>query len=73
MGPKTTANLKAAFAGESQAHMKYLEFADLAKKEGFANVSRLFTAISFAERVHATNHHRVLSEIGRASCRERVS
>jgi rubrerythrin len=60
MGAKTTENLKAAFAGESQAHMKYLEFADLAKKEGFPNVSRLFTAISFAERVHATNHHRVL-------------
>jgi rubrerythrin len=60
MGTKTTENLKAAFAGESQAHMKYLEFADMAKKEGFPNVSRLFTAISFAERVHATNHHRVL-------------
>jgi rubrerythrin len=60
MGPKTTENLKAAFAGESQAHMKYLAFADQAEKEGFKNVSRLFSAISFAERVHATNHHRVL-------------
>lgn len=57
---KTQENLKAAFAGESQAHMKYLSFADKAEKEGFRNVARLFTAIAFAEKVHATNHHRVL-------------
>ena len=60
MGTKTTENLKAAFAGESQAHMKYLSFAEKAEKEGFKNVAKLFTAIAFAERVHATNHHRVL-------------
>ena len=60
MSPKTSENLKAAFAGESQAHMKYLAFADKAAKEGFKNVAKLFTAIAFAEKVHATNHHRVL-------------
>jgi len=31
MGPKTTENLKAAFAGESQAHMKYMIFSDKAE------------------------------------------
>ena len=60
MGPKTTENLKAAFAGESQAHMKYLVFSDKAEKEGFGNIARLFSAISFAERVHASAHHNVV-------------
>ena len=60
MGPKTTENLKAAFAGESQAHMKYMIFADKAEKEGFRNIARLFSAVSFAERVHATAHHNVV-------------
>lgn len=48
--------LSEAFAGESQAHMKYLIFSDVAKNEGFPNISRLFRAIAYAERVHATNH-----------------
>lgn len=60
MKPKTKKNLQEAFAGESQAHMKYAIFADAAKKEGFGNIGRLFTAISFAERVHARNHFGVL-------------
>ncbi len=60
MGPKTTENLKAAFAGESQAHMKYIAFADKAEREGLKNIARLFSAVSFAERVHATTHLRVL-------------
>lgn len=60
MQPETKENLKNAFAGESQAHMKYLIFAEAAEKEGFPNIGRLFTAISFAERVHARNHHGVL-------------
>lgn len=60
MKPKTKKNLQAAFAGESQACMKYTIFADAAKKEGFRNIGRLFTAISYAEKVHASNHFRVL-------------
>lgn len=57
------ANLRAAFAGESQAHMRYLIFADRAEREGKPNVARLFRAISFAEQVHATKHLRTLGEI----------
>ncbi|MFH1063345.1 MAG: rubrerythrin family protein [Candidatus Omnitrophota bacterium] len=64
MHDMTEQNLKAAFAGESMAHMKYLVFADKAKKEGKPNVARLFQAIAYAERVHATNHLKVLSGIG---------
>lgn len=59
----TEKNLKDAFSGESQAHMKYQIFADVSEKEGFPNVAKLFRAISFAERVHATNHFRTLGEI----------
>jgi len=56
----TQENLKAAFAGESQAHMKYTIFADVAESEGFVNIARLFRAIAYAERVHATNHLKAL-------------
>ncbi|MEW6110461.1 MAG: rubrerythrin family protein [Nitrospirota bacterium] len=56
MHPMTKENLKSAFSGESQAHMKYLIFADKAEEEGFGNIARLFKAIAFAERVHASNH-----------------
>ncbi len=52
--------LRAAFAGESQAHIKYAAFADEAHKAGLNNVAKLFRAISYAERVHATNHLKVL-------------
>jgi rubrerythrin len=56
--------LQAAFAGESQAHMKYLIFSQEAEKKGMPNLSRLFHAIAYAERVHATNHFRELGKIG---------
>ena len=64
MRAMTEGNLKAAFAGESQAHMRYLAFADKAEKEGFPNVARLFRAVSFAEQAHATGHFRTLGGIG---------
>jgi rubrerythrin len=60
----TEANLKEAFAGESQAHMKYAIFADKAEREGYPEVARLFRAIAYAERVHAANHLRELGGIG---------
>ena len=64
MHAMTKANLEAAFAGESQAHMKYLAFAAKAEEEGYPEIARLFKAISYAEQVHATNHLRELSGIG---------
>ena len=64
MRPMTEENLKAAFAGESQAHMHYLIFANQAEKEGKRNLARLFRAIAYAEQVHATNHYRELGLIG---------
>lgn len=61
MRKMTEDNLKAAFAGESQAHMRYMIFSEKAEAEGFPNIARLFKAISHAERVHATNHFNALS------------
>jgi rubrerythrin len=64
MKEMTKENLNTAFAGESQAHMKYLAFAAQAQKEGKANIARLFEAIAYAEQVHATNHLKELGGIG---------
>ena len=64
MRKMTEANLKDAFAGESQAFMKYTAFSDKAEREGFPEVARLFTAIAYAERVHAINHLKQLGGIG---------
>ncbi len=63
MGEMTKRFLGEAFAGESQAHMKYLIFADRAREEGFNNVARLFEAIAFAEFVHARNHFEALGNL----------
>ena len=54
-----------AFAGESMAHMKYIIYSDIARKEGYSNVARLFEAIAYAERVHAGNHARLLGYLGK--------
>ncbi len=53
---KTIENLLAAFAGESQANRKYLAFAEMAEKEGYKQIAKLFRAVAQAETVHAMNH-----------------
>ncbi len=63
MNKMTETNLREAFAGESQAHMKYLNFAQRAEKDGFPNVARLFQAAAYAEQIHASNHLRTLDGI----------
>lgn len=61
----TETNLRGAFAGESQAHIRYKMFAERAEKSGFPNVARLFNAVSLAEKIHAGNHFRnILSKGG---------
>ena len=52
-GTKTEKNLMEAFAGESQAHTKYLYFASKAKKEGYVQMSNLFTETALNEKEHA--------------------
>jgi rubrerythrin len=63
----TEENLKNAFAGESQAHMKYLAFSKAAEREKKPNIARLFKAIAYAEQVHAINHLKVLSGVGKTA------
>jgi len=65
MKKRTEDNLKNAFAGESQAHLKYLVFAAQADHDKLPNVARMFRANSFAEQIHATNHLRALAGIGK--------
>ncbi len=62
----TETNLRSAYAGESQAHMRYMIYARRAKNEGFPNVSRLFKAVASAELVHASNHYRNIRSKGDA-------
>jgi rubrerythrin len=52
-----------AFGGESMANMRYRHFSVRAEKDGFPNVSRLFTAIAYAEYIHAGDHYRVINHL----------
>ena len=67
MKKTTEDNLKNAFAGESQAHMKYLNFASKAESENLPHIARLFRANSFAEQIHASNHLKALSGVSRTA------
>lgn len=52
-GSKTEKNLLAAFAGESQAHTKYLYYASKAKKDGYVQIGSLFEETAKNEKEHA--------------------
>ena len=52
-GTKTEKNLMEAFAGESQAHTKYLYYASKAKKDGYVQISNLFIETALNEKEHA--------------------
>ena len=59
----TPDNLKAAFAGESQANRRYLAFAAQADADGYPAVARLFRAAADAETVHALAHLAALQAV----------
>ena len=61
---KTEDNLKAAFAGESQANRRYLYFAQKADVEGQNEVSALFRSTAEGETGHAFGHLEYLEETG---------
>jgi len=60
----TVENLLAAFKGESNAHAKYSAFAAKADAEGLRGAASLFRAAARAEQIHATNHARVIRQLG---------
>ena len=63
MHDMTALNLRSAHGGESMAHMRYIVWGDKAEVDGFANVARLFRAISFAEQAHASGHFAALKNV----------
>ena len=63
-GSKTEENLKAAFAGESQANRRYLYFAQKADIEGYNDVSTVFRSTAEGETGHAHGHLEYLEETG---------
>jgi rubrerythrin len=63
-GSKTEENLKAAFAGESQANRRYLYFANKADIEGQNDVAALFRSTAEGETGHAHGHLEYLETVG---------
>lgn len=57
-------NLQAAFNGESNAHARYVAFAQKADEEGYPSVASLFRAAARAEEIHAANHAEVIKKMG---------
>jgi rubrerythrin len=63
-GTKTHDNLKAAFAGESQANRRYLYFAKVADVEGYPEVASNFRETAEGETGHAHGHLDYLKQVG---------
>jgi rubrerythrin len=63
-GTQTEKNLMAAFAGESQARNKYTFYAQVAKKEGYEQIAKLFLETADNERAHAKQIFKYLGGIG---------
>jgi len=63
-GSKTHANLKDAFAGESQANRRYLYFAKVADVEGQPDIAGLFRDTAEGETGHAHGHLDYLKRVG---------
>jgi rubrerythrin len=63
-GSKTEGNLKAAFAGESQANRRYLYFAAKADVEGQNDVAAVFRSTAEGETGHAHGHLEYLEVVG---------
>jgi len=59
-GTKTEQNLLKAFAGESQAKMRYDYFAKQAKKEGLEQIASLFDETAINEKAHAKRFFKFL-------------
>ncbi len=64
LGTKTEDNLKAAFAGESQANRRYLYFAQKADVEGYNDVAAVFRSTAEGETGQAHGHLEYIEETG---------
>ncbi len=61
---KTEENLKAAFAGESQARNKYTYYAKVAREEGYHYVAKILEETALNEMQHAKDEFKLLGGIG---------
>jgi len=61
---KTLDNLKAAFAGESQANRRYLYFAKQADVEGYPEIAGNFRETAEGETGHAHGHLDYIKQVG---------
>ncbi|MDW7667945.1 MAG: rubrerythrin family protein [Bacillota bacterium] len=61
-GTKTAQNLMTAFAGESQARMRYDYYASQAKKDGYVQIKNIFEETARNEKEHAKRFYKFLRE-----------
>ncbi len=61
-GTKTAENLLKSFAGESQARMRYTYYASVAKKQGYVQISNIFTETAANEQEHAKVFYKFLKK-----------
>ncbi len=59
-GTQTEKNILTAFAGESQARNRYTYFASQAKKDGYVQISEIFTETANQEKEHAKRLFKLL-------------
>ena len=72
-GSKTEENLRTAFAGESQAHTKYLYYASKAAKDGYVQIGKLFEDTAKNEKEHAKIWFKLLHNGGVPSTEENLA
>ena len=61
---KTIENLRAAFAGESQANRRYTYFSRRADEEGYPEIAALFRSVADGETAHALRHFDYMKAVG---------
>lgn len=72
-GSRTEENLRTAFAGESQAHTKYLYYASKASKDGYVQIGKMFEETARNEKEHAKIWFKLLHDGGIPSTEENLA
>lgn len=72
-GSRTEDNLRTAFAGESQAHTKYLYYASKASKDGYVQIGKMFEETARNEKEHAKIWFKLLHDGGVPSTEENLA
>jgi rubrerythrin len=62
--PQTLAALAYALQRETDAHRRYVEFAAIAKREGYDGIAYMFSAFAVSEGVHARNFRGLVARLG---------